>query len=498
MLSFIRARRSESWVALGLLCAACGSEGAAVEAQSSASTATESYFQTQFGIALGDVVWGDMHTHTLFSQDAALQGLLPGSSTSNPATVYAEARARGFSFSATSDHAEAPVPAQIPNGAPNVWESTRWMASAAEDVVDDADGIFLPFMGYEYTNPFPCVDMNPGDGINECNGGCTSLGGNESCTAHGHKNVVFRSISGAPYARYSFLDPTSWTASGRDCRGNRPDSYCGFDTYTEYAADNLELWAKLDAAGLGGAPADVLTIIHTPGNIHHNDWGVTDDAFVRHVEIFSQWGNSEGPAPAQCGRSQDISAELPQGALNQTSELIRPQLARRWLLLGDEAYVLGFVGGSDDHAGRPGGEGTGNGAITGVIPVARTRDGVFDGMWHRHTMAATYYSATGPAPMLVGMTAGSAELLGGDLGTMPASGDLTLHVLADPSVEDIEVVVDGCTVQTFSGSSAEVSLSLPSDERHYVYVRARRQMTAADAQTDYDVTWSSPIYLRAR
>ncbi len=477
-----------------------------VEAQASSDVPT--YFQTVWGLGLENVHWGDMHTHTYYSQDAALQSGLPGSpAVANPSTVYSQARAQGFRFSAVADHAEAPVPAQIADGASNVWESTRQMSQAANDEVADGNGVFIPFMGHEYTNPFPCTDSNPGDGVNECPGECTFLGENESCEAHGHKNVIYRSISGAPSWRASFLNPLSWNAAPIDCIGPNPSPYCGFNSYSLWAGTNTALWMTLRAAGFGapaaGGPASALTIIHTPGNIHHNDWDSIDPDFVRNVEIFSQWGNSEGPAPLLCGGRMDLDVSLPAEVTNDEDDLIRPQLNQHWLVEGDEAYTLSFVGGSDDHAGRPGGSGNGNGGVTGVITQTVTRDGFFDAMWNKHTLGATYYASTGPMPLLFAVETGGKHLLGGDVGNIGSDGLVTLRILGASEIEQVQVVVDGCTVATLTGAVHEVNLGkLNAANRHYIYVRARRATTSADAvdgaaaMTDWHQTWSSPVYLR--
>jgi len=481
--------------------------GIAKERLLSLDLAVQAYFVSTHGLDLGDIYWGDMHTHTYYSQDAALQAGLPGSpAEANPATVYTAARSRGFSFGAVADHAEAPFPSRIPDSAPNVWESTRAMSADANDDTNDANGVFIPFMGYEYTNPFPCTDANPGDGVQECPGDCVSLGGNESCEAHGHKNVIFRSITGAPTARVSFLDPASWTAEPSQCTGQNPSAYCGFDTYSAFGPTNNALWSWLHGQGFDTATSGAtgaITIIHTPGNIHHNDWDVTDSEFVRNVEIFSQWGNSEGPAPATCDDPDDLEVSLSAEAANNEALLIRPQLRKHWLLAGDEAYALSFVGGSDDHAGRPGGTGNGNGGVTGIITQAPSREAFFNGLIARRTIAATYYESTGPIPLLFAVEAGGTHMLGGDVGNVAGSGTATVRVWAGAQAEQIQIVVDGCTVSTLTGPVQEVQIQgLNPLARHYIYVRARRMTTVADgvsgdaAQTQWNQTWSSPVYLR--
>jgi hypothetical protein len=61
-------------------------------------------------------------------------------------------------------------------------------------------------------------------------------------------------------------------------------------------------------------------------------------------------------------------------------------------------------------------------------------------------------------------------------------------------------VVDGCTLGTYQGTAHVLKLShLDTTQRHYIYVRARTPTagTALIRQTDFNQTWSSPVYLRS-
>lgn len=478
-------------------------EAGSADAEVPAPGAVATWFLTRLDVELDDIVWGDLHTHSYYSQDAAIGALVAGNpTTATPADAYALARSRGLSFGAITDHAEAPVPDMIPADDPsaNVWESGRRMARAAEDTVDDTDGIYIPFVGWEYTNPFPCVGP-------DCPGprSCAVLGNNQSCEAYGHKNVVFRDIDAAPTRRASYIPPSVFTATGDACTGSDPDPYCGFDTYTDWTYTNENLWDWLEAGDYDlnddGRP-DALTVIHTPGNIHHVDWDAVDNRFVRNVEIFSQWGSSEGAPPSGCDVTEDRDVRLPPDALNADEDLIRAQIGARWIDEGDADYALSFVGGSDDHEAQPGGDGNGNGGVTGAIVSSRDRNGVFDALVDRRTLAATWYSSTGPARLLFGVETGGRALLNGDVGTLAINGSVTVRAVADPRVRQIQIVVDGCTTHTLSGHEVKVDLTLDPDTRHWIYVRARRPTGLGDrtdagaASTDYDQTWSSPIYLR--
>jgi hypothetical protein len=467
----------------------------------------QDYFQQHWGISLDNVYWGDVHSHSYYSGDTVLQASQPeNAQISTPETLYATMKERGFKFGAVTDHAEAARMEQITDGSRNVWQSQLKMAKAASNENAEDPGFFVPFPGFEYTNPFPCWDLTGvgDDGVRQCPGDCGR--GDETCEAHGHKNVVFRSVDGAPPMRASFLDPDSWTTPPRECVTST-GNYCGFKTYTVYARDNRSLWGWLRALhydGDGQRPISALTIIHTPGNAQHTDWSVIDSSFVRHVEIFSKWGNSEGPPPQLCQNQNDIDVSLPGEAENDASLLVRSQIDGHWLKLGDERYALGFTAGSDDHGGHPGGIGNGIGGVVGVVTTNLSRNGLFDAMVARHTMANTYYASTGPLSVLMAIETGEQNLLAGDIGDIAVNGKSTLRVWASDPVEQIQVVVDGCTVLTLDGSVQQVQLpELSPTRRHYVYVRARRQTTAGDANGDanppataWNQTWSSPVYLR--
>jgi hypothetical protein len=106
------------------------------------------------------LLWGDLHSHTVYSADAALQNPPPG----NPfdAFAYASDPTRGnLDFAAVTDHAETIDSLE--------WASTLAAVRAAESPA------FIPFAGFEYTN-------------------------SSYRSGHGHKCVILKSVDSVPAA----------------------------------------------------------------------------------------------------------------------------------------------------------------------------------------------------------------------------------------------------------------------------------------------------------
>lgn len=427
--------------------------------------ALTAYFEETFSLSLADVRWGDLHVHTQYSGDASLN---PAEVT-RPEDAYAYARTtKGFTFTSVADHAEAPVTDNLAEGDDEIWQSTLRMTQAASDpTFGDEDGGFIAFPGYEYTNPMP----------GETPGTLTA--------GHGHKNVLFRDVEDAPPRRFASVRMNLYSAE------EIPD-----DTLAPTAWD---LWEKLEPwrPSCAGCPARAVTMMHTPANIHRSDWDAMDGDFVRNVEIFSQWGNSEGPVPPEAGcPAERLAVDTVMGNLNAPELTVRTQLYRRWVQQGDERYALGFLGGSDDHTGLAASPPYMAG-VAGIVSRERSRDALWGNLWSRHTLAAVSSDVLMPV-LVAGETAG-AQLQSGDLG--PHDGSLRLRVLADARAQEIQVLLDGCTVHTARGDALDLTLPL-SPGNHFVYVRVLRRDPAPTDAPPLDLkrpviqqTWTSPIYL---
>jgi hypothetical protein len=215
-----------------------------------------------------------------------------------------------------------------------------------------------------------------------------------------------------------------------------------------------------------------------------------DADFSRHVEVCSKWGCFEGPPPGAAG----CPAEQPYkytASAEADPLAIRAVLYERWVEQGDARFVLGFVGGTDNHQGMaandiaPQCQMNHFGTLTGVAASSKSRDAIWSGLWKRHTLAST----TGVrVPALLAVETKGAHLLMGEQGSH--DGTAKVRVLADAAVKKLELVVDGCLVKTVQSASLDESLTLAAG-RHFLYARLWVDKGAGDSRP----AWTSPVYL---
>ena len=423
-------------------------------------TAPEWFAQT-YGLTLDHIHWGEFHAHTSYSVDAAVCDAL------SPSQAYAYAdsdQESGLDFVGLSDHAEMPNDDAVPEQDENLWASLLRLGQEATREGAGEPDPFIVFPGWEYTNTY-------------------GMGGLfTSETGYGHKNVVFRNFDSVPSARFGAFNVVSPLE----------------------AEDAQELWEKLADFGpaCDGCPGDVLTIVHTPaqkGTVdahdHRTDWNVMNPDFVRHVEIISKWGNSEGfpPEDAACDQNDepfdhDADAIDPDSAVRQI-------LYEHWIEDGNSDFILGFVGGTDTHDGTPGSPDPSNcdalpgelrGGITGIVSQKSDRDSLWENLWDRHTQAST---AGGKTAVLFAVACGDESALMGE--TIQCNQEAEIMVYAEGSVDYLEIVINGCLADKVDGSTLyRYSLPIDADQRGYIYVRAIR-----NNGTTLDMTWTSPVYL---
>ncbi|MEW6218088.1 MAG: hypothetical protein AB1634_00955 [Thermodesulfobacteriota bacterium] len=458
------------------------------------------YFQSRFGLGLDSIYWGEFHTHSAFSKDAANCALADGQTALTPAQAYVYAReVEGLDFLALSDHAEMPNPAGLgmPAGSRtrSAWQSLlRINLACNNELGTRTSGCgyqagarpFIIFPGWEYTNTY---------GV--------PVAGSADQGGYGHKNVIFREIQPErlPARRYGSIDPATPVGSRLQ-----------LDQDYAYAETAQDLWSALRDEEVAGA----ITIVHTPAMVpddadplhdHHSDWEVMDREFSRQVEICSKWGSSEGQPPAAAGcdladpplDGQDLAAG---------EELtVRSTLYQRWVLAGSALHRLGFVGGTDSHWGLAANETPDQcgmafrGGLTGIAAPAFSRNRLWQAVWQRQTLAVT---AGARIPTLLAVETGGRHLLMGHAG--PHDGTITVRAVTqvqhsptrgggtiDPANVRMQVILNGCLVHEQAGSELEwTGTGLDPAGRAFVYLRVRAE-SGTEGET-YQA-WTSPVYL---
>jgi hypothetical protein len=404
------------------------------------------YFQAQFQLGLSNIYWGEFHSHSSYSSDAA-----DNCNALGPDKAYEYGRDTvKLDFLSQTDHADMQ---NADLGIGNLWQSINGISKNY-----NKEDSFIIFPGWEYTNTH----------------GLAPVGG--SASGYGHKNVVFRDMAGLPEKRI-----------GAFAKKTAPEPII-------VAKTAPELWQNLaDYRG------KALTIVHTQamkeaGNIandHQTDFTTMDKDFVRHLEIYSKWGSSEGypPEEARCSQTDTLFDYETENQV--ATNTVRQLLYRQWLVKGDSRFILGFVGGTDNHKGMPANSELKQcmsydyrGGMTGIASPTKARGPLWDHLYARHTIAATTDAKT---PLLMAVETAGTHLLMGDQGAH--DGSITIRVLAPDNIEGIDVILDSCPAYTIAGNIVQLKILLESG-RHYLYVRAFRHEGDVIQQA-----WSSPVYL---
>lgn len=215
-------------------------------------------------------------------------------------------------------------------------------------------------------------------------------------------------------------------------------------------------------------PYGALLVPHLPSaepvEHHRIDWSHHDDRDEPVVEIFSQWS--------------DLNARL-----QATTSEENPSGVQAALLQG---HRMGFVGGSDNHAARPGE----TGGLAAVWAPALERDAIISALRTRRCFA-TSGQRTIVEFGLAGAPAGSAVALPGREVALEA----TIH--AESAVTSVEILrgVRGDTPPLVPRAT------LPGNGRPDLRVTWKDPEPAADAfyylrihESDGRVTWSSPVW----
>jgi hypothetical protein len=367
------------------------------------------------------IFWGDLHAHTNLGQ-----GL------ESPEFIYRWARdIEGLDFISHVEHDAA--------GDIDIWvgEEFRDYRAGMSDIRDYIEetwdlrkslvrshyqeGTFVPFLGYEWAS-----------------------------NVYGHMNVIYR-VDDAPI----FYPESFW----------------------QQDFDQAQLWKLLQRYDALTIPHHSSTVLNWAYASGYN-WAYYDPRFVRNVEIYSKWGNSESfgcpRAPVHQTPGTCVSAGLERG------------------------YRFGFVGGSDSHASRPGSDYVEWGwdgiyrqsGLTAIYSRELTRDALFDALVRRHC-----YATTG-VRMIVDFKVND-QPMGSEITVVGADDvkNVFFRVRGTQSLETVEIVKNGASIYRYQGKDEldrSIELTIPdrtptSRTGDYYYLRVR--------QADGSMAWVSPVWV---
>ncbi len=283
-----------------------------------------------------------------------------------------------------------------------------------------------------------------------------TLFGWEAASDRGHCNFYFTDPNHAlrPHGEINLVDEAMKLRKGGDVNHNaRPEDYL----------------YKLEGE-------DFLVIPHhtnADGGYYWRafPWG-EPTPLVRMVEIMQGRGNME----------MDVASDRWQSHYQDNGGSIRDALAK--------GFRFGFNGGTDNHCGWPGRLNRAAAArphniiVTGAWTANRTREGIFDALYQRHTWvtwgtrAIVDYRVNG-------------KMAGSDLVVQPGEKlSATIRISAEDVLWSVEIISEGATVwqSRFTEMDVDVTVDLGIAEKSsHFYLRAQ--------QRDGAIIYASPVYV---
>ncbi len=219
---------------------------------------------------------------------------------------------------------------------------------------------------------------------------------------------------------------------------------------------------------------DVIMIPHH--TLVWTDWRYHDPGLEPLVEIYSCWGSSESTK----SRLWDKSRKPDGGVLNGLKR----------------GYHLGFVGGTDTHAGTPGKSLANSerfafhpykGGLTGVYSGDLTQESIFDAIRNRRT-----YATTGVRIVMDFSVDGQPMGTVVEGATMRGTHHVRCEVHGTDRVHVVELFCNGAIVDVgrFNDRDVVYETEIPAAPcPAYYFVRVR--------QSDGNAAWASPIWFEA-
>ncbi len=409
------------------------------------------------------VYWGDLHSHTTYSDDA----LQRQGCHLTPAEAL-ETAVGNLDFVSITDHAETNIP--------GFYTLEKWTNTLAQEMAfQTAHPEMVVFPAFEYTKTgfsSPALNWRIPDG-------------------NGHKNVILRDFEHVPPHAYgadvgttvqtllTFLDST-----------NSKGHYIVIPHHP----------AKGSEPAATNETADPLISMAT-------DWSTNSlrQDVCALVEIYSRHGGSE-------------IDEAEEPVHNFRAEASVGSALNRWLVNHNPVYKMGIIASTDTHSGRPGDvrEEADNvqhwlGEYTGGLAAVWATNGSRGAIWRSLTGARTY--GTSGAKIGVEFTAklgGALVPMGGTLyhGAeladtnvalvhvhVRATGETTNHTIARIQLyRNSTCVMDESDGEWGSVAHVDFEDRLPYDYAYY-RVKIWQNAVTLNATCQWERAWSSPIWI---
>ncbi len=465
--------------------------------------------------------WGDIHSHTSFSNDAIQHNGCVATPTTAIEYAYSIAR---LDFVAITDHAEDGPPGDSSQAR---WDEMMAQIKAFQARIDPGDSysraivdVHGDYLGDDRNgNGLPDHDESsstrrmvvfPGFEYTKCGYSIRLPEGN------GHKNIICYSFETSP-PRGVGADVLE--AAVLDERGNVVLAAGG------QLALPTDLWNYLDQS-----TAEYISIPHHPAKAEdkgtpridvRNDWAeaFVDEEIQPLVEVYSRHGSSE-----MNGADDDLEH------VNAFDPEFSAEAAlNRWLTTLNPGYKLGFVGGTDTHDGNPGavaealahtdarlGNSAGglySGGLTAAWVSSILRPGIWQALKRRNCYATSgarirleFTAKLGSELVAMGQTLRHSTGYGTDNAVM-----VNLHVRAvgdgGAAVVRVQIYRSGSLlydsdddVDFLVGSVAHLDYSdvLEADNAYYrvkVWQEKPLGTQALPGNVPYERAWSSPIWV---
>jgi len=329
----------------------------------------------------------------------------------------------GLDFMAITDHAESFTP-----------DLYKQYIDKTEKY--NKEGEFVTFPGFEWTKNF----------------------------SYGHKNVVFKDKP-LPLPVSSVRKPDITWAD------NPAQLWKLLDNTEALTIPHFPMPAYNQIENLYPLLLPIYDSINLKSDHHQADWSCKHTELQRLVEITSKWGEYRGKTLSDHPKIKEFCSNIEKRA-NGIQEALK------------QGQILGFIGGSDQHSGRPG-----DGGVAGVLTRKKSRDSIWEGLRARRTFAATKHG------MIICMKV-MGFFMGSECNFNGSPPDIYIEAFGTNTINSLEIIKikDGeiKTIAFYSPMSLNFVVNFIDTSNtginNIYYSRIK--------QSDEEMAWTSPVWMK--